>query len=83
MVIRTLLEIFVRSSSPGVEITLNCEECFIVMEYFVDLALDGLSLDKVKTPLLRHINHCPDCQEHHLQRLTEMEAWWRQIQQAE
>ena len=49
------------------------------MEYFVDLALEGLSLDDIKGPLLKHIYRCPDCQEHHLQRLKEMEDQWKQI----
>jgi glucose-6-phosphate 1-dehydrogenase len=26
----------------------------------------------------KHINHCPDCWEHHLQRLQELEADWQQ-----
>ena len=78
-VLRSLLEIFIHSSAPGKEITLNCDECFIVMEYFVELAMEGLLLEAIKEPLLNHIDHCPDCQEHHLQRLKEMEDQWKQI----
>ncbi len=80
MVTRSLLEIFIRSSSPGTEITLNCDECFVVMEFFVDVALEGLALDEVKRAVLLHLNHCPDCREHHLQRLQELEDHWQQIQ---
>lgn len=83
MVIRSLLEIFIHSSSSGKDITLNCDECFIVMEYFVELALDGFTLDEIKKPLLKHIKHCPDCQEHHLQRLSELEAQWKPDQNLE
>ena len=78
--VRSLFEIFIRTSSPGNEIMLSCDECFFVMEYFVELALDGVSINDIKKALLRHINHCPDCQEHHLQRLKEMEEQWKQIQ---
>jgi hypothetical protein len=73
MSIRSLLEIFIRSSAPGHTITLNCDECFIVMEYFVELALEGCTFDDIKNVLVDHMNHCLDCQEHHLQRLREIE----------
>jgi hypothetical protein len=49
------------------------------MEFFADLAMDGLSLDDMKRALLLHINHCPDCQEHHLQRLQELEDYWHRL----
>jgi hypothetical protein len=78
MVIRTLFEILIRSSLPGNDITLTCDECFVVMEYFADLALEDFSLDDIKITLIKHINHCPDCREHHLHRLKEMEEHWRQ-----
>jgi Protein of unknown function (DUF3179) len=35
MVIRSLLEIFIHSSYPGKEITLNCDECFFVLDFFM------------------------------------------------
>ena len=53
------------------------------MENFVELALEGLSLDDIKGPLLKHMDHCPDCQEHHLQRLTEMEDQWKPLKHPE
>lgn len=73
MALRSLFEIFIRSSKSGKEITLTCDECFLVMEYFVELVLEGVTLDEIKKPLLKHIAHCPDCEEHHLGRLREME----------
>jgi hypothetical protein len=82
MMIRSLFEIFIHSSLPGNEITLTCDECFVVMEFFVDLVLEDLSLDEIKKPLLRHIDHCPDCREHHFQRLREMEEQWIQRRNA-
>ena len=78
--IRSLLEIFIHSSSPGEEITLNCDECFSMMEFFVDPGLEGVSMEDVKKALRQHINHCPDCREHHLQRLQELEDHWQQVQ---
>ena len=80
MALRSLFEIFIRSSKPGKEYTLTCDECFAVMEYFVELVLEGFTLDEIKKPLLKHIAHCPDCQEHHLGRLREIEEQWVQSQ---
>lgn len=79
MVIQPLLEIFIRSSSPGKETTLNCDECFLVMEYFVELALEGVPQDEIKSALLKHLEKCPDCQKHHMQRLESLESQWKQI----
>lgn len=78
MVIRSLFEILIRSSMPGNDITLTCDECFVVMEYFADLVFDDVSLDDIRTTLIKHIKHCPDCREHHLQRLREIEEQWQQ-----
>lgn len=83
MVIRSLFQIFIRSSSSGVEVSLNCDECFVVMEYFVDLALEGIPQERIKQALLQHINHCPDCKEHHIKRLKELEDQMNQIKYPE
>ena len=53
------------------------------MKNFVELALEGLSLDDIKGPLLKHIDPCPDCQEHHLERLKEMKDQWKQVKHPE
>ena len=80
MALRSLFEIFIQSSMPGKDTSLTCDECFAVMEYFVELVSEGFTLDEIKKPLLKHIAHCPDCQEHHLGRLSEMEEQWVQSQ---
>lgn len=80
MILRSLFEILIQSSMPGKETTLTCDECFVVLEYFVDLALEGFTLEEIKKPLLKHIDHCPECQEHHLGRLREIEEHWMQSQ---
>lgn len=63
--IRSLLEIFIRSSELGNTIALNCDKCFVVMEYYVELALEGCTLEERKKALVNHMNHCPDCREDH------------------
>lgn len=78
MAVRSLFEILIQSSKPGEETTLTCDECFVVMEYFVELALEGFTLEEIKKPLLKHIDHCPDCREHHLQKIRDLEEQWIQ-----
>lgn len=80
MGIRSLFEIFMNTSLPGNAITLNCDECFVVMEYFIELAEEGLTIEDIKKPLLKHLAHCPDCREHHLQRISELEGQWKRNQ---
>ena len=48
MAVRSLFEILIQSSKPGEETTLTCDECFVVMEYFVELALEGFTLEEIK-----------------------------------
>ena len=45
MALRSLFEIFIQSSMPGKETSLTCDECFAVMEYFVELVLEGFTLE--------------------------------------
>ncbi|MBE0411891.1 MAG: hypothetical protein IBX69_19350 [Anaerolineales bacterium] len=76
---RSLYEILVYASLSGNEVTLTCDECFLIMEYLVDLAREGWPLDDIKKALFKHTNHCPDCYEHHLKRLKELEQQWHQL----
>jgi hypothetical protein len=43
------------------------------MEHLVEEALAGIEEEVLQTAIKRHLDHCPDCQEHHIQRLTELE----------
>jgi hypothetical protein len=77
---RSIYEILLQASAPGNEITLSCDECFILMEYLADLNGVALSPDAIKKALLKHFDHCPGCYQHHLKRLNELTEKWNQIQ---
>jgi Fe-S-cluster formation regulator IscX/YfhJ len=44
------------------------------MEHLADQAVRGVDPDMIHTAIRRYIAHCPDCNEHHKQRLAELEA---------
>lgn len=78
MLNRPLFEIFSLSPTAESDITLTCDDCFAILDYFVDLVIDGFTLEEIKKPLLHHMNHCPDCREHYLQRINEIEEQLKQ-----
>jgi hypothetical protein len=44
------------------------------LEYLADSAVAGADPDRLRRSARRHLAHCPDCREHHLRRLRELEA---------
>ena len=53
--------------------SLDCDECFQYMEHLADEAIAGAQVDDLQTAIKNHLRRCPDCQEHHQQRLTQLE----------
>jgi len=76
--LRPLWEILVLARTPGTGITLNCDECFVVMEYLSASPLAEAELERVRGLIQEHLQHCPDCREHHEKKLKELEQYWRQ-----
>ncbi len=69
-----LWQILVRSLQNAPDRDLTCDECFAVLEYLADSAVAGADPDRLRRSARRHLAHCPDCREHHLRRLRELEA---------
>lgn len=69
---RPLWEILAASSSKD-DTELACDECFAVLEYLADEATEGANLQVLLQTARRHLVHCPDCREHHEQRLSRLE----------
>lgn len=70
---RPLWQILITFKDDTSSTSLSCDECFSYMEHLVEEALAGIEEEVLQTAIKRHLDHCPDCQEHHLQRLTELE----------
>ncbi len=70
---RPLWQILTRAAhSPNT--TLTCEECFVALEYLAELASARGDPDELWKAAQRHLARCPDCREHHLQRIKELES---------
>ena len=80
IVLRSLWEILTIATQPGQEVVLDCDECFILLDYLVDITIDHESVEVVREIVENHLTHCPDCREHHLKKLGEMEERWRRKQ---
>ena len=71
---RPIWQILTAAAESGSEITLTCDECFAFMEHLADAAIKGVDPNTIHRAIRRHIAHCPDCTEHHQQRLAELES---------
>lgn len=70
---RSLWQILITIKNNSTSTSLTCDECFVYMEHLVEEALVGVEEEALKAGIRQHMEHCPDCQEHHLQRLSEIE----------
>lgn len=62
------------AADSGENIALTCDECFIILEYLAEEAAEGADLQTLQKAAQHHLSHCPDCREHYLKRLIELEA---------
>jgi hypothetical protein len=53
--------------------TLSCDECFQYIEHLAEEALAGIDQATLKDEIRNHLTNCPDCQEHHLKKLAQLE----------
>jgi len=71
-----LLAIISRKDSA---LSLTCDECFTVLEYIASVAARGVNQQALLTAVNRHHEHCPECWDHHLEKLRQIEAEWAQV----
>ena len=60
-----------RASANGV---LACDECFAALEYLAELLNADVDPKDLWHAAQRHLARCPDCREHHQQRIHALEA---------
>ncbi|MCK5316122.1 MAG: hypothetical protein KAI94_07170 [Anaerolineales bacterium] len=71
---RPLWKLLIVFSEPEQADELTCDECFNVLEHLAGEAVRGLDVQLLQEAVQLHLEHCPDCREHHLHRLGELEA---------
>jgi hypothetical protein len=70
---RPIWQILIAVMDSSKSVNLNCDECFVVMEYMVDQAVLGADKLFLEEIVERHLENCPDCREHHMKRIRELE----------
>jgi hypothetical protein len=70
---RPLWQILISLKERNQSISLNCNECFQFMEHLADEAAAGADQNTLQIAIKDHLANCPDCQDHHQERLEQME----------
>jgi len=71
--LRPLWQILIAVQDSRATVNLNCDECFVVMEYMVEQAVMGADKLFLHEIVERHLENCPDCREHHMQRIRDLD----------
>ena len=78
---RPFWQILIEMHNPVKTIELNCDECFLYLEYMIDWVTPGEEIETLIEAIQHHIERCPGCREHHMMRIQELEAQWSQLSQ--
>jgi hypothetical protein len=70
---RPLWQILISFKERNLSDQLDCEECFHYMEHLADEAIAGADEEVLHSAIEAHLKQCPDCQEHHQQKLERLE----------
>ena len=70
---RSLWEILVAFKERDQSASLTCDECFRYMEHIAEEAIAGADQASLRKAVQDHLMVCPDCREHHLSKLENME----------
>ena len=71
---RPFWKILMITAEHDAYVTLNCDECFLILEFLAEEAIHGMEERRLVQAVHMHLDRCPECREHHLQRLREIEA---------
>ena len=71
---RSLWQILISFRENNNPVSLTCDECFQYMEHLAEEALAGADQARLQEAIKGHLTNCPDCHEHHLQRLEKLET---------
>jgi hypothetical protein len=72
--IRPIWQIMIAETGQEDKLPLSCDECFVALEYLAEVAVYGADEKNLRTAVRRHLDQCPDCRKHHLQRLADLEG---------
>ena len=72
--IRPLWWLLLKARSGGSDVELNCDDCFLILEYLADMQ-QNLSADFefIRDLARKHLTCCPDCHGLYQKRLRQLE----------
>ena len=73
--IRPIWQIMAAASETGGEVTLTCDECFIILDHLAGMALAGAKDRDLKIAVRSYLAHCPDCADYYERRIEGLQSW--------
>lgn len=71
---RPLWAILLKASNPGQKVIMDCDECFSILEYLADtMHHHNKDFKLLAKKIRRHLSGCPDCHQHFLEKLKQLE----------
>ena len=73
---RPLWRLLLAIANQENEFALNCDECFLVLEYLAEIcAHEDTNFEKLSNLVKKHQASCPDCHDYYIQQLENLEAF--------
>ncbi len=69
-----LWQILLKLQKEPAEADLTCDECFVLLDYLVSQIVAIPHSRSLQEVAHKHFQYCPNCREHHLQKLKVLEA---------
>ena len=69
-----LWQVLLKLKPDRPDAALSCDECFTLLDYVAEQLAGGAAIMDYSQAIRQHLAHCLGCQEHHLQRLNDLEA---------
>lgn len=71
---QSLWQILLQVAASEGTATLNCDDCFSILEYLAETKHQiGADIDLLHKIARKHLSCCPDCRQHYLAKLEELE----------
>jgi len=71
---KPLWQILLKTSSSNEDVILNCDDCFLILEYLADTHQEiEADIALLRSAASKHLSCCPDCREYYLTRMDQLE----------
>ena len=71
---RPLWQLLLKARSGGDDVKLNCQDCFLILEFLADIHHNlGTDIKFLRELASKNLSCCPDCRQFYLKRLEELQ----------